>query len=123
MLTINPDDIGFIIAKAREFDEKVAPSEQDSEDDMRTILESYLNDATLSELKAAIDNLNEDAQLDLVALMWLGRGDFDAQDFQSARTVARDAHDKPTADYLTGTPLLGDYLEEGLESLGLRYEP
>lgn len=118
MLSLSVDDVCFIIAKAREYDEKVAPSGQDSEDDGRVILEGYRDDATLAELQSAIANLNEDAQLDLVAMMWLGRGDFDASEFASARNTARAAHDTPTEHYLTGTPLLGDYLEDGLEALG-----
>ncbi len=36
--------------------------------------------------------------------------------------TARQRRTNPTADYLLGTPLLGDYLEEGLTQLGLTLE-
>ncbi|RME67815.1 MAG: DUF3775 domain-containing protein [Alphaproteobacteria bacterium] len=118
MLSVRIEDVCFIIIKAREFDEKVAPSEQDSEDDPRIVLEDYADDATYTELVSAIECLNEDAQLDLMALMWVGRGDFEPEDYADARHAARDIRNKHVAHYLLGTPLLADYLEEGLEGLG-----
>jgi hypothetical protein len=36
--------------------------------------------------------------------------------------IARQRRTNPTADYLLGTPMLGDYLEEGLIQLGLTVE-
>jgi len=70
MLIISPEQIRFIIVKAREFDEKVVPSGRDSEDDPRIILE-YPDDATLSELQSVIDSLNEDEQLAFVGFIIL----------------------------------------------------
>ena len=69
-----------------------------------------------SELLALIRGLNEDEQIDLVALTWLGHGDGDLDDWQDLRAEAARAHN--TAEYLLGMPLLGDYLEESLSELG-----
>ena len=50
--------------------------------------------------------------------MWLGRGDFGVEEWESALQQAREAWTPRTADYLIGTPLVADYLEEGLSELG-----
>ena len=53
-----------------------------------------------------------------MAIAWLGRGDYTADDWDTVRGEAADAHNESTAEYLLGMPLLGDYLEEGLSLLG-----
>jgi hypothetical protein len=58
--------------------------------------------------------LDEDEQCDLVALAWIGRGTYDAQNWEEALAEARRAHNNRTAEYLSTLPKLGDYLEEGL---------
>jgi hypothetical protein len=54
-----------------------------------------------------------------VALAWLGRGDYEAEDWAEALASARERAEGPTARYLMGIPLLGDYLEEGADKLGI----
>ncbi len=124
-LSVSPEQVCYIIIKAREFDEKVAPIEADpgsnpTDDDARHVLEDYTEDPTLIELTSAIQSLNVDQQLDLIALTWLGREDFDS--WKEAREQAEEMRDKHVATYLTGTPLLGDYLEEALSQLGYSCE-
>lgn len=85
---------------------------------MLSVLEDHADDPVWSELVALIRGLNEDEQIDLVALTWLGRGDGDLDDWQDLRAEAARAHNKRTAEYLLGIPLLGDYLEESLSELG-----
>ena len=67
---------------------------------------------------AIIRGLNEDEQIDLVALTWLGRGDGELGDWDDIRGEASRAHNRRTAQYLMRIPLLGDYLEEALAQLG-----
>lgn len=55
----------------------------------------------------------------MLALLWLGRGDYDAQSWAEALLQARETRTTTEADYLLGTPLLADYLEEGVAALGL----
>jgi hypothetical protein len=124
-LTISPEKAFFIIVKAREFDEQVAPSDLDSgsnpaDDREVDVLEEHADNPVVQELQAAIARLNIDEQLDLLALTWFGRGDFDT--FAEARQEAEGLEDVHAARYLIGTPLLGDYLEEGLSSLGISLE-
>jgi hypothetical protein len=63
--------------------------------------------------------LNEDEQASLIALAWIGRGDYDADDWEEARNLARERNMRDPAGYLLGIEMLGDMLEEGLEALGL----
>ncbi len=96
-LEINVDTVRWIIEKAREFDEKVAPAEphsgsNPSDDNESEILEDYSDDATGQELRAAINRLDEDESVDLIALTWVGRGDFDRTTWQEARDLARERH-------------------------------
>ena len=126
VLTIPLEKLGYIIAKAREYDAEVAPADgldrgSVSEDDASAILQSTIDNPIRQELRAAIDNLNDDERSELVALMWLGRDDFDAKDWADGLRQARQTRRSRTSRYLVGTPLLSDYLEEGMARLG--YSP
>jgi hypothetical protein len=123
MLSIDAETVGYIIVKAREFDEKVAPEEREpgsnpTDDKMVEVLEDRSDDPTYEELMSALQSLNEDQLLDLIALSWIGRGDYESEDWKKARAEAAAVRDKHIPSYLVGTPLLGDYLEEGLAKLG-----
>jgi hypothetical protein len=121
-LGINRDKVAGIIEKARMFDAKEEMSDPDSgsnatDDDMRDILEDAAGDPTWQELLQLIRDLDEDEQINLVALAWLGRGTYERSEWNEARMQARAAHNKHTAEYLVALPLLGAYLEEGLAAL------
>jgi len=121
-LTVSPETVFFIIVKAREFDEQVAPSDPDSgsnptDDREIDVLEEEADNPVIQELRAAFERLNIDEQLDMLALTWLGRGEFGT--FAEARQEAEGLDEVHAGRYLIGTPLLGDYLEEGLSQLGI----
>jgi len=127
VLTISPEKVFFVIVKAREFDAKdvvtdPSPGSNPSDDNERAILEDHANDPVVEELTSFINSLSEDEQIDLVALAWLGRDDYSAEDWEDVRQEASRAHNERTAGYLLGTPLLGDFLEEGLSLLGYSLE-
>jgi len=71
------------------------------------------------ELRAFVDRMDEDEQAELVALMWVGRGAYEMEEFDEAVATARAEATTPTADYLIGTPHLPDHLENGLEAFGI----
>jgi hypothetical protein len=126
-LNISVEKVFYIIVKAREFDAKVDPVEPDpgsnpADGGEREILGDYAGDPTFAELRTAIDGLNEDEIVDLIALAWLGRGDFGKAEWEAARTLAGERHRRHSAAYLMGMPALGDYLEEGLGQLGFSCE-
>ena len=126
-LTVSPEKVCYIILKAREFDAKVAPSGSEegsnpTDDDSREILEDFSDDPTLAELREAIEDLNEDEMIELIALVWLGRGDAGVEEWPNLVTLADERHRGRSADYLLGMPMLGDLLEEGLAALGYSCE-
>jgi hypothetical protein len=125
MLAIPLERLGFIVTKAREFGAEV-PVEPDAatgsdgpDDDEREVLLDTPDNPSEQELRDAIDGLGIPEKQELLALMWLGRGDYDAASWLEALQQARDTELVHVTDYLVGTPLLGDYLEEGAEALGL----
>jgi hypothetical protein len=126
-LTISPDKVFFIMVKAREFDAKEELSDPESgsnpsDDNAIDILEERADDPTYEELTGAIRQLNIDEQLDLLALMWIGRGDFEPNQWKKARAEAEGVAHKHVTRYLVHTPLVGDYLEEAMAGLGYSFE-
>jgi hypothetical protein len=126
-LTISPEKVCFIIIKAREYDAKDEVTEEDpgsnpTDDFEAEVLEDHGDDPVEEELTALVNSLSVDEQADLVALMWLGRDDSTVDDWAALREEAVRAHNERTAEYLLGTPLLGDFLEEGLSKLGYSCE-
>ena len=127
MMEIKPETVYFLILKAREFDDKDSPGEPDldtspADETIEADMHYYADDPVAQEIKDAIEALNEDEQAELVALTWVGRGDFAAEEWDEVVRTARQRRTNPTAGYLLGTPMLGDYLEEGLTQMGLTVE-
>jgi hypothetical protein len=119
---INPAKVRHIITQARMFDVKEGVTDPDpgsnaADDDMRDVLEDLADDATYQEFMEYIRSLDQEEQVNLVALAWLGRGTYEVNEWEDALSEARAAHNARTAEYLTSLPMLGDYLEEGLSAL------
>ena len=132
MFEVDEDKIAFIIAKSREFEAQDAVHEEvevegltenDIQDEsfqesLSVVADEENDDATFDEVKAWIRSINDE----IVALAWVGRGDFTIDDWDEAVKIATDEHNDRTAEYLLGMPLLPDYLEEGLSQFGLSAE-
>lgn len=71
------------------------------------------------EFESFIESLNDDEQVALVALMWVGRGTFEPEDYEEAVATARAEATTPTAEYLKGSLHLAEHLENGLELMGI----
>jgi len=130
-LTIDPDTVRLFILKAKAIgaamnDDYAGGSEHEIEldGDARDshnhdgLAEEEEENLTEEELRELIDDLNVDEAADLVALVWIGRGDYDAAEWADAVNEARQRSNKRTSSYLLGLPMLADYLEEGLEAIG-----
>ncbi len=123
-LTISAEQVGYLIEKAREFDAKdeltdVASGSNASDDRMIDVLEDRADDPVVREIVSFINAMSVDEQVDLVALMWLGRGDGSIEEWDALRAEAARNHNHRTAGYLLGEPLLSDFLAEGLDEFGL----
>jgi hypothetical protein len=119
VLDVNPDTVCFLISKAREFhaqEEVVLPDVPGSpaEDWGRQALAGHTDDATYQEFKETFADLEPAQQIEVVALLWVGRGDFDIAEWDAAVEEAHDNWTPTTADYLIAHPMLADYLLEGL---------
>jgi len=126
-LTIAPDSAFAILLKARQFDVKVAETDPDSgsnpsDDNSVEVLEFGPSDDTRHELVSAIRDLNDDEQRDLIALIWLGRGDFTVGEWNETRRAAGDIGRERTPRYVAEIPLVSDYLQEGLSQFNLSIE-
>ena len=121
------EKVGFIIQMARQldngdsFDDGVGAAESIDSVDYES-LDEALETPPGDQISEYINGLNEDEALDLVALMWVGRGTYRARQFDQARLVAAAEATHSTSEYLVGTPLLADYLEDGLEAMGISVE-
>jgi hypothetical protein len=131
-LAISREKISFLIEKAQEFDVKDLPADLDSgsnatDDGMIDVLEDNSGDSVASEMASFIRAMNEDEQIDLIALMWLGRGDATIEEWEDLRARSaerRSGYRKPrweTVRYVLGEPLLGDLLAEGLDKFGVSW--
>jgi hypothetical protein len=128
MLAINPDKIRYIIEAAHVFDADMPEDDEDRGSDL--VHHDEIEDAdqleelgaeeeestSEAELREFIHDLNEDEQIELVALAWIGRGSFSIEEIEDAREEARRGRNERTAEYLMGLPLLPDYLQEALSA-------
>jgi hypothetical protein len=119
------EKVCFVVLKAREFDVKDVDTSFDdgdgsnpADDRMTEVLEDRPDDPVDQELVAFIEAMSEDEQVDLVTMTWLGRGDGTLDDWDDLRAEAARVHNRRTASYLLGIPLLPDYLEEALAAFG-----
>ena len=127
MLIIPLEKLAYIIIKAREFDADVPTVDDDSgsnpsDDAEWDVLESGSDNPAHQELVDALNSLTDPERVEVLALTWLGRGDYGKEDWREVLEEARRIHDEKETEYLVGTPLLADYLEEGLSQLGYSIE-
>lgn len=130
-LSIGPETVRLFILKAKALSAAVNEDYEDgAEHEVELDGQSHVNhhhdglaeesseNLTAEELRELINDLNVDEAAELVALAWVGRGDYDASEWTEALTAARERTNRRTAKYLLGMPLLADWLEEGLEAIG-----
>lgn len=126
-LDVNPDTVRLLIDRARIFQAKegewaVDDTARFSGNIASDMLTDHPRDPTAAEFKTLVNEVAPDQQTQLVALMWVGRGDYGVEEWDAALEQARSEWTPHTAEYLMGTPLLADYLAEGLAQLGYSIE-
>jgi hypothetical protein len=130
-LSIGPDTVRLIAEKARAIsaavnedyadgaEHEVELNEQSKENHHHDgLAEESGADLREEELRELIQDFNVDEAAELIALTWIGRGDYEPAEFAEAVAEARQRNYRPTR-YLLGMPMLGDWLEEGLEAIGV----
>jgi hypothetical protein len=120
MPEINTDKVCFVVAKSRELlseDVGAQPDDSNPTDDGFSVVLTDAGDRPARlELVEFIEAFDADELDALVALVWIGRGDFERAEWPAALTLARERREGDTAKYLLGMPLLPDYLEEALSA-------
>jgi hypothetical protein len=120
------DKVCGLIVRARELDGKEGVTDPGSgsnpiDDGWTDVLTSAPGDATEAEIRDMIAGLNEDERHDLIALVYIGRGDLEPEEWGAAVRLAREREDASrlsTSDWLLGIPNLADLLDEGLAAMG-----
>ena len=120
------DKVCELILRAREIDVKEGLTDPESgsnptDDGSVDVLTAAPGDSTEDKVREFIAGLNEDERHDLIALVYIGRGDMEPEEWVDAVRLAREREDRAslsTADWLLGIPNLGDLLDEGLAALG-----
>lgn len=118
-LGISLEAVATVIDHARAVQSADADAEpyDDEEPDTRNAA------ADRDALAAFIDELAEEEQASLIALAWVGRGDFEAEDWAEARRLAAErGAGRATAAYLLNMDMVGDLLAEGLSAFGIAEE-
>lgn len=121
MLNLDTDMICNIVDKMRQFQAKEEVSFPEVTDDMDAyyVLADHKNDAVYDEVVNIINDLRADQQVTLVALMYVGREDFDNSEWDTAVEFASQELTDHTGQYLLSRPLVSDYIENALNLLGL----
>ena len=79
-----------------------------------SVLEDELNDGVEEEIQALLDDLAEDQLAEVLALAWVGRGTYDASEWDEAFAEANELGAEERIDELLEMPLLGGHLDAGL---------
>lgn len=128
-LDISVDQVVFIINMARDLEDALPRDGDNSDDESHRgeavdpeLVNEHEYDPAYQELLGFLETLTEDELAALVALMWIGRGTYEAEELQTALDEARSTGAAQNPNYLLSVPLLAEYLEEGLNMLGLQGE-
>lgn len=123
MLNVNPDTVCRLIelAQAYHVRESVSIPEEGNnaaDDWSQQMLADHKDNTSYEEFESIIKDLDADLQQEVVALLWLGRGDYSLEEWESTVQQAKEQWSPETAQYLIDHPLLADRLREGLELHG-----
>ena len=88
-----------------------------SDDPRPSVLQRSGGDMREDEITQEIHALDEDQKHALVALMWIGRGDFTVGEWDDAVALAANRHTGPTADYLLRHPQVAEEILNGLDAV------
>lgn len=117
-LVLTQTVVSSLVVKLRGVQGREAVTDPDSgsnpvDDGMIDALQTSPGDLSRQELRQQIADLSLLEQVQLVALLWIGRGDFEPQEWTDAMAQAEAQRVTPTATYILGQPLAADFIAEG----------
>ena len=126
-LRISPEKVCYVIATARALEAEIRPAELEDEPDTAgdgdpAAVDDGEDGPVFEELSAFLAAQSEEELVGLLALMWVGEGDYGLDEWDEALEAAADLPRRRIVEQLIATPLLGDFLEEGLAQFGLSCE-
>lgn len=123
MLNMDIEIICDILDKSRQFQakEEVSFPEETADMDPLYILADYQDDPVYQDAIECINNLRPEQQATLVALMYLGEGEYSRAEWEDALAFANSELTNHTGQYLLSHPFMADNIEEGLDILGISY--
>lgn len=127
-LSVSLDVVCRLIVRARELEAQVPGIETDEEEDPQdtddglSVIEDEANESVEAELTAALDDLADDQIAEILALAWVGRGTYDASEWEDALEEANDPDGESPTDQLLDMPMLAGYLDAGLAAFDLSCE-
>ena len=87
--------------------------------DSLEVVEAADDSGKYQRLRGMIADLSDDARIELRTVMWIGRGDFSASEWDKALTQADGSSNQTVIDTLAEKADLHDYLMKGLYNLNL----
>ncbi len=114
-----------IIIRARELEAQVPAIDPDNDDppddsdDQFDVLADETNETVADEVRTTLDDLADDQIVEVLALAWVGRGTYDASEWDEALEEASDSSAPDRVDQLLEMPMLAGYLDSGLAAFDL----
>ncbi|MEH3106584.1 MAG: DUF3775 domain-containing protein [Sphingomonas fennica] len=124
-LSVSLETICRLIVRAREMEAQVPAieTEEDADptdsDDPFAVLEDEANTGVEEEITALLEDLGEDQLAEVLALAWVGRGTYDASEWQDALDEANDSDAESPITQLLDMPTLAANLDAGLSAFDL----
>lgn len=121
---ISLEDLCRILIRLREYEAQVPEADPDdgsnpSDDRDVAVLDDAANESVEEELRSIVEDLNDDEQRELVALVLVGRGAFDATEWQDALDAAEEEAGDDIATWLMDQPLVAGLLDTGMAAFDL----
>lgn len=123
-MNLSSDQIAEFVDHARAYDVSEGDTDPDSgsnpiDDGMTDTLQDGEDDLQELDLRGFVASMNDEQRAELIALVWVGRGDYEAEDWREAVAAARERDGTgPADDYLLGIPDVGDLVAEGYAAIG-----
>ena len=124
-LAVPLETVCRLIVRGRELEAQVPAIETDDEedpsdsDDPFAVLEDEANSAVEEEVAGLLEELAEDEVAEVLALALIGRGTYDASEWDEALEEAGEGEALDAVSQLREMPMLSAYLEAGLAAFDL----
>ncbi|MDT7933756.1 MAG: DUF3775 domain-containing protein [Sphingomonadaceae bacterium] len=121
---ISLDSLCRILTRLREYEAQEPAADPESgsnptDDSSVDVLDDETNESVEEELRSIIEDLNDDEQRELVALVLVGRGTFDASEWRDALDSADEEAGEDIATWLMDQPLGAGLLDTGMAAFDL----